>query len=394
MKILQINTWYDYGSTGKIVADIHNFLKENGVESFVLYGRGNKTDDPNVIKCCTTLEAKANSVLSRFSGIQYGGNYFSTKKFIKEIKRINPDVIHIHCPNSFVINIYKLLDFLGRFGKKIIITLHAEFFYTGLCSYSFDCNQFKTKCLKCPVKYRRNIFGDSAKKSWALMNDAFSKLNKNNTNIIGVSEWVSDRARQSKILCNFNIKTILNGTDTNSYNFKNKISKNREILYVTPNFSNRTHDIKGGYFFEKILNDPDYSDFVFKVVGKNRNNYNFSIYKNCEYLGEILSKDRMSEIYSHADATLLLSKRETYSMVTAESLCCGTQVIGFLAGAPETIAIPQYSKFVEYGDLKQLKKEIFSLKKYNTDEKYEISKKAVSKYKKEKMLNEYLELYK
>ena len=38
-------------------------------------------------------------------------------------------------------------------------------------------------------------------------------------------------------------------------------------------------------------------------------------------------------------------------MVTAESLCCGTPVVGFKAGAPEQIAIKEFSEFVEYGDL-------------------------------------------
>ena len=41
-------------------------------------------------------------------------------------------------------------------------------------------------------------------------------------------------------------------------------------------------------------------------------------------------------------------------MVVAESLCCGTPVIGFKAGGPETIAIPEYCEFVEYGDVDAL----------------------------------------
>ncbi len=34
-------------------------------------------------------------------------------------------------------------------------------------------------------------------------------------------------------------------------------------------------------------------------------------------------------------------------MVTAESLCCGTPVVGFTAGGPESIAIDAFSNFVE-----------------------------------------------
>ena len=39
MRILQINSVYGYGSTGKIVNKIHHELLDNGYESFVIYGR-------------------------------------------------------------------------------------------------------------------------------------------------------------------------------------------------------------------------------------------------------------------------------------------------------------------------------------------------------------------
>lgn len=55
---------------------------------------------------------------------------------------------------------------------------------------------------------------------------------------------------------------------------------------------------------------------------------------------------------------LLTSERETFSMVTAESLCCGTPVVGFKAGAPEQIALKEYSEFVDYGNLDKLEKAV------------------------------------
>ena len=45
-------------------------------------------------------------------------------------------------------------------------------------------------------------------------------------------------------------------------------------------------------------------------------------------------------------------------MICAESLCCGTPVIGFRAGAPERIALKEYSDFVQYGDLNSLKEKV------------------------------------
>ena len=56
-----------------------------------------------------------------------------------------------------------------------------------------------------------------------------------------------------------------------------------------------------------------------------------------------------------ANLTILTSQFETFSMVCAESLCSGTPVVGFKAGAPEQISIQQYSEFVEYGKIDEKK---------------------------------------
>ena len=40
MKVLQINTTYNIGSTGRIVAGIDDILVNSGIESYVAYGYG------------------------------------------------------------------------------------------------------------------------------------------------------------------------------------------------------------------------------------------------------------------------------------------------------------------------------------------------------------------
>jgi len=79
-------------------------------------------------------------------------------------------------------------------------------------------------------------------------------------------------------------------------------------------------------------------------------------------------------------------------MVTAESLACGTPVVGFCAGAPEQITIPEYSEFVPYGDLAALTEAVNTQfgKKYV---KAAISRVAAEKYSKEKMTEDYYAVY-
>lgn len=88
----------------------------------------------------------------------------------------------------------------------------------------------------------------------------------------------------------------------------------------------------------------------------------------------------------------MASKKETFSMPVAESLCCGTPIVGFLAGGPESIAIPQYSEFVEYGNTELLKEAIE--KQINAViDKNEVAEKAKCKYSSETMARDYYNLY-
>ena len=63
-----------------------------------------------------------------------------------------------------------------------------------------------------------------------------------------------------------------------------------------------------------------------------------------------MDDERLAQLYSLADVTVVTGRRETFGMPCAESLCCGTPVAGFQAGGPESISLPDFSRFVPYGD--------------------------------------------
>ena len=90
---------------------------------------------------------------------------------------------------------------------------------------------------------------------------------------------------------------------------------------------------------------------------------------------------------------MLLSKRETFSMVLAESLCCGTPVVGFKAGGPESIALDEFCSFAEYGDIDTLESELKKMldKEHNASE---ISDSAMNAYDKKVMTEGYIRVYK
>ena len=109
-------------------------------------------------------------------------------------------------------------------------------------------------------------------------------------------------------------------------------------------------------------------------------------------MGRAKSQIELAQLYSESDLTILLSKRETFSMVTAESLCCGTPVVGFTAGGTESIAIDAFSNFVEYGNIKLLADALIN---WNSSSYYKqaISEISGREYSQENMANKFLNIY-
>ena len=93
-----------------------------------------------------------------------------------------------------------------------------------------------------------------------------------------------------------------------------------------------------------------------------------------------------------ADATLLTSERETFSMPVAESLCCGTPVVGFKTGGTETIAIPNSTSFCGFGDVDSLYDLLVDTINQTWDSTA-VSNFAHEKYAKERMVENYLAIY-
>lgn len=398
MKIMQINCVYNTGSTGKLTYCIHKKLIDSGMDSVICYGRGEKVNDKNIYKVCSELFAKANNLVSRFTGVIYGGCFFSTKKLLKVIKNENPDVVHIQCINGYFVNIYKLVDWLKKNKVSTVITLHAEFMYTANCSHSFDCTKWKEGCGKCSSLKNAtgSLLFDRTDVSFERMKKAFE--NFDNVIIISVSEWLKKRAEQSAILKNKSHKVILNGVDTGIYSYyenakiKNRYCKEDEklILHVTPYFSNQENDVKGGIWILKLAERLQKYNYKVVIAGENR--VLDEVPSNIVFLGKINDEVELAKLYSSADLTLITSRRETFSMIVAESLCCGTPIVGFKAGAPEEIGILEYCSFVEYGNLDGLVKEVVD-RINNPICKKKIEEGARKKYSSETMFKQYLETY-
>lgn len=214
MKILQINNFYNVGSTGKITADIHHVLSEFDIESIVCYGRGEKISENHVYKVCTEFGAKLNSGLAQITGIEYIAFPFSLVRIKSIIEKEKPDLVHLQCINGSFVNVYGLVAWLKKKKIKTLLTLHAEFMFTANCPHAYDCVSWMNEdsCKKCPdfKKATHSMFLNHTRLSFKKMRKSFMGFEDNMT-VVSVSPWLCQRSKQSCILGNMHNIAILNG---------------------------------------------------------------------------------------------------------------------------------------------------------------------------------------
>ena len=403
MKILIANCVYKKGSTGKIVYDTQKYLEDNGHKTLVCYGNFEVESDLPCNKFCSDFEVHLSSILTKLGNKQYKGSPVSTHRLISIIKREQPHVVHLHCMNGSCVDLYALLDFLAKSMIPTVVTHHAEFYYTGSCSHAFECEQwYRNQCEQCPrlrFATHNRIFAD-AHKPWKALYESFNKFSPGFLKFTAVSPWVRSRSLMSPIVNKFECITVLNGVETSVFHYKDdcrlklcdRIGTDSKVIF----FSSASfrpfdeNDIKGGkYILELAKLLPDYK-FVIAALDVDTS---IELPSNILLWGPAKSQDELADLYSYADITVIASQRETFSMVTAESLCCGTPVVGFTAGGPESIAIPEYTKFVETRDSRQLADAISEMIESNLD-KNAVSNFAQQIYSKEQMAKSYLDIYK
>ena len=346
MRILQANVIYGSGSTGRIVETLHHEYQALGHESFVLYGRGPKQDDPNVIRTGYLWEAKLWRAINMFTGNVYSGSPLSTIRLKRTIKKLRPDVVHIHCINGNMCDIVSLLKWLKKERYKTVVTHHAKFLFTGGCGIN-TCQKFQTGCGGCPFK--KEEFGpfapDITKRVYRRFKVCFSDSFPSSHTF--VSPWLRNQALVSGWFNPEKCAVVCNPVSFPTSCWTLEGVPTPYVLFPT---SMRASLVKGTQWL-KPLADALKSTGIKCVVtdaGVNDGNLIFVGHRPVE---------EMRALYSGALATVLLSSVESFGLPVVESLLCGTPVIGFKAGGPDSLLLPG-STFVDYGDIESIVSEL------------------------------------
>ena len=388
-------------STGRIIQEIGTVAMVSGWDNYIAYSKGRDGVMPSASKLIpvgSKLSVALHGLVTRFLDMHGLGSVLATKKFVKEIARLQPDVIHIHNIHGYFLNYKVLFDYLSKTDIPVVWTVHDCWLYTGHCYHyaSVGCEKWKTHCENCPQKkaFPSSIWLDRSYQNFEDKRNAFTSLK--NFTVVTVSEWMKDEMSHSFLKdCNFQV--IHNGIDLGVFDVQSDDKALREkyglvdkkiILGLASIWSKE----KGWDDFvkmSKILND----DEVIVMVGVTEKQQE-QLPKGVVGIRRTENVRQLAELYSAATAFVNPTWQDNYPTVNLEAIACGTPVVTYRTGGSVEAVTEETGYVVEQGDVAGLLKAVREIKNKGK-EQYTAKCRAyaLANFRKEERYADYLKLY-
>lgn len=388
--LLQINVTCNSGSTGKIAEQIGNLALNKGWRSVIAYSRGNAKSESETVKIGNSLNMYWHGFESRIFDNHGLSSCLATKKFVKKILEIHPDIIHLHNIHGYYLNYKILFEFLKEYNRPIVWTLHDCWPLTGHCSHfvSANCERWKTKCFDCPLKsknYPKSFLFDRSTKNYYDKKAAFTSVN--NLHIVSVSNWLNDIVKES-FLNYANLHVIHNGVDIS--NFKPIKSEKNEEKFSILGVSNVWDKSKGLYDFYK-LRELLPEDFSIVLVGLTQKQIS-TLPKGILGITRTANQKELADLYASADVFVNPTYADNFPTVNLEALASGTPVITYQTGGSVEAVDEKTGFVVPQGDVLKLSETIKTLR-LNPLKSEDCRKRAETLYDKNIAFGKYLDLY-
>lgn len=388
-KIFQISIEVNVNSVGKIAEQIGETAMNRGWESYITCCRnGCRPSKSKTIKIGNWLDVYWHGIMTRLFDSHCLHSTRATKKLIKQIESINPDVIHLHHIHGYFLNMKVLFDYLNKSNKPVVWTFHDCWSFTGHCAHFVTANCYKWKeegCHNCPLKgdYPKSYY-DGSKRNFRIKKKLFSA--NNNLHIITVSEWLASFTRDS-FLGDKDIRVINNGVDIHKFTPSGcKTSGIFKIIGVASLWSKD----KGLYDFYKLREFlPE--DYEITLVGLTSEQI-AKLPVGIKGITRTESVEQLARLYSEANVMVNPTYADSFPTVNMEALACGTPVITYRTGGSPEIIDDKTGVVVEQGDVEGLVLAIKQIKEHPLSS-IDCRNRAVQKYDKDKRFADYVNLY-
>ena len=393
MKILQINAVGQFGSTGRTCKELAESLNKTGEHTcYTAFSVG--TVDEYGYQIGNRMDAKLHGFLSRLTGKQAHFSKSATKKLLRWMKQLQPDVVHLRNLHANYIYMPVLLKYLAKEDIPTVITLHDCWFFTGKCCHYTvtGCSKWQTGCHHCSRLKKDNPswFVDATRQLWKEKKRLFEAIPR--LAVVGVSQWTVDEAKKSFLRCAKKIERIYNWIDLETFRPQENAEKpvpddKKMVLGVASGWSNA----KGLDSFLK-LSERLGEEYVICLVGIMPEGLQLPQWMM--HIPATDSPQKLAELYTVADVFVTLSAEETFGKVSAEALACGTPVVCYDSTANKELVGPGCGAVHKMGDLDAVEASVRKICQRGKEAYSEACRTfAQENFKKEDRIRDHLKLY-
>ena len=397
MKIIQINQNYRIGSTGRIMHEINQLINKSGHIGYMAcaYPMGSDSNLFVMQNLPNWFAMRKDLLIARMTGLTGYLAGRRTKRLLKWIDSIHPDIIHLHNIHGDWINLSLLFKYIKEKNISIVWTLHDCWSFTGRCSHfeNKGCYKWETGCYDCcdKIVYPTTYFFDFSKKMWKDKSVLFSGLNC--AHIVTPSDWLANYVKRS-YLGKYNIHTINNGIDLSVFkpvSSQSKYLKGVNGKHIIIGVATSWTPMKGLDDIITLNGIIDKSKYIVVLVGLNKRQMK-KIPKDIIGIERTNNINELVELYSSASVFINPTYQDNYPTVNLEAIACGIPVITYNTGGSIESITNETGLVVEKGDVNGIKQAISNLCEHPID-KTKLVKYASANFDKNIKYKDYINLY-
>jgi glycosyltransferase involved in cell wall biosynthesis len=340
------------GGAGYAALRVHDALRLCGAVSTLYVSRNERSKHPGVERLSEASEGPQPPRIPGQTIFSVDAPGISDPDLDRVVA--GSDVFNLHWYARFVS--LQNIERLSRSGKPVILTIRDMNPVAGGCHFFHGCENWKKNCDPCPQFVPANL---------PLPNATFEAkrvlFNLENISVVVLSEHTRSLVEKSPILRGCRIEKIPNPIDTSIFRPVDKqsarsafhIPAGKQAIAYLPSFGS---SVKGSTQATAALRAlaqvlPPESCVIVCAGDLDRP---LDVPFETINPGFIADKHELARFYSCADVTLIPSTEETFSNTAAESLACGTPVVGFRVGVIPEIAEGPRGRAVPVNDVEAL----------------------------------------
>ena len=391
-KLLQINPVVrENTSTGKIMRALGELAMASGWESYIAYSGARDGVPPHssrLIPVGSKWDLLLHFLATRLFDSHGLASRRATRRFIRQIRELDPDVIHIHNVHGYFLNYPLLAEYLSTSGKPVVWTVHDCWLFTGHCYHyaAAGCDKWKSHCEHCPQKgaFPASWLADRSRRNYMDKKKAFGLLPK--LTLVTVSQWMKEEISHS-FLGDKPCRVIPNGIDLEV--FKPSAGGPGGCYYLA--LASIWLPEKGLEDLASLASLLD-RDERLVVVGRLPEGYRFP--DGVETLDRTADARALACLYTGATALVNPTWQDNYPTVNLEAIACGTPVVTYRTGGSVESVTPETGAVVEQGDVRGLLEALHAIRMQGK-ESYtgRCRSYALSHFSKDDCFRKYISLY-